>query len=63
MKTKLLGKTPSELKEIAVSLGLPSFTGGQIAQWIYVKKVGDFSQLTNLSKVAREKLSQDYEVG
>ena len=63
MKTKLLGKTPSELKEIAVSLGLPSFTGGQIAQWIYVKKVGDFSQMTNLSKVAREKLSQDYEVG
>ena len=62
-KTKLLGKTPSELKEIALSLGLPSFTGGQLAQWIYVKRVGDFSLMTNLSKAAREKLSEKYEVG
>ena len=63
MKTRLLGKTPSELKEISLSLGLPSFTGGQLAQWIYKKKVGDFSLMTNLSKAAREALSAKYEVG
>jgi hypothetical protein len=28
---KLLGKTREELKEIAVSAGLPSFSGGQLA--------------------------------
>jgi hypothetical protein len=35
---KLLGKTPSQLKEIALSAGLPGFTGNQLAQWIYGKR-------------------------
>lgn len=62
-KTRLLGKTPAQLKEIAASCGLPSYTGGQIAQWMYQKKVRSLDQMTNLSKAARERLSQDYEVG
>ena len=61
-KTRLLGKTPAQLKEIAASCGLPSYTGGQIAQWMYQKKVRSLDQMTNLSKAARERLSQDYEV-
>ena len=59
----MLGKTPAQLKEIAASCGLPSYTGGQIAQWMYQKKVRSLDQMTNLSKAARERLSQDYEVG
>ena len=39
VKHKLLGKTPEELKAIAVECGLPSYAGGQIAQWLYKKKV------------------------
>ena len=42
-KTRLLGKTPAELKEIALAAGLPGFTGKQIAQWIYGKRVSTFS--------------------
>ena len=38
-KHNLLGKTPDELKEIAVSCGLAKFAGGQIAEWLYKKKV------------------------
>ena len=59
----LLGLTTDELKDVALSLGLPAFTGKQIAGWLYDKKVSDIAQMTNLSKVARERLSQDYCVG
>lgn len=62
-KHKLLGKTPDELKEIAVSCGLPKFAGGQIAQWLYKKKVKTIDEMTNLSKAGREKLSELYETG
>ena len=59
----LLGLTVDELKDVVLSLGLPAFTGKQIAGWLYDKKVSDIAQMTNLSKVARERLAQDYCVG
>ena len=62
-KIKLLGKTPDELKEIAVAAGLPAFTGKQLAQWLYVKRVKSFDEMTNISKAGREKLALSYEVG
>ncbi|MDO5442467.1 MAG: 23S rRNA (adenine(2503)-C(2))-methyltransferase RlmN [Bacteroidia bacterium] len=62
-KIKLLGKTPEELKKIAVSVGLPAFTGKQLAQWLYVKRVKSFNAMTNISKAGRDKLSERYEVG
>ena len=63
VKHKLLGKTPEELKAIAVECGLPSYAGGQIAQWLYKKKVRTIDEMTNLSKAGREKLSERYETG
>ena len=60
---KLLGKTPSQLKEIALSAGLPGFTGNQLAQWIYGKRVRTIAEMTNLSKAGRERLAESYEVG
>lgn len=63
VKTKLLGKTPDELKQIAVGLGLPAYTGKQIAQWMYVKRVMSIDEMTNISKAGREKLSEHYELG
>jgi len=63
MKTVLLGKTPSELKEIAVGAGLPAFAGSQIARWLYVSRVRSIAEMTNLSKAGREKLEEEYEVG
>ncbi len=60
---KLLGNTLDELKEIAKSLGMPAFTGGQIAKWIYEKRVSSIDEMTNLSKQNREKLAAEYEVG
>ncbi len=60
---KLLGKNPSQLKEIALAAGLPGFTGNQLAQWIYGKRVRSLSDMTNLSKAGRERLADAYEVG
>ena len=62
-KTRLLGKTPSQLKEIALQAGLPGFAGGQMAQWIYGKRVRSIDGMTNLSKAGREALAASYEVG
>ena len=63
MKTRLLGKTPDELKEIAAEAGLPAFAAGQMAQWMYVKKVRSLDEMTNISKEGRRRLSEKYEVG
>ena len=61
MKTKLLGKTPDELKAAATAVGLPAFTGRQIAQWMYAKRVRSFDEMTNISKAGREKLAEKYD--
>lgn len=63
MKKKLLGLTLSELTEICHQEGLPGFTARQICDWLYKKRVVDFEQMTNLSKKARQALSEKYEVG
>lgn len=62
-KTPLLGMTLTELKTLAKSLGMPAFTGGQIAQWIYQKHVQSIDEMTNLSKKNRELLSAEHCVG
>ena len=62
-KKVLLGLTTAELKEVVRSLGMPAFTGGQIAKWLYVKHVRSIDEMTNLSKANRELLSKEYCVG
>ena len=63
MKECLLGKTLSELQEITVRLGLPAYAAGQVASWLYQKRVDDIGAMTNLSKAARAALAERYEVG
>lgn len=62
-KKALLGMTQAELKALAKELGMPAFTGGQIAQWIYQKHVQSIDEMTNLSKKNRDLLSAEYCVG
>lgn len=63
MKIRLLGKTPEELRAIAVSLGLPAYTGKQLASWLYKKAAPSISEMTDISKAGREKLEAACEVG
>ena len=62
-KKVLMGMTAAELKGLCRSLGMPAFTGGQIAKWMYDKHVTDIDEMTNLSKQNRERLSAEYCVG
>ena len=55
--------TLPELKQVAVSLGMPSFAGGQMAKWIYTQHVSSIDEMTNISKVNREKLNEHYQIG
>ena len=63
MKEKLLGKNPEELKAAALAAGLPAFAGKQLAQWLYEKRAKSFEEMTNISKVGREKLAELYDLG
>ncbi len=55
--------TLDELREAVKGLGMPAFTGGQIAKWLYEKRVRSIDEMTNLSKANRERLASQYVVG
>lgn len=63
VKTPLIGLTLEQLKEVAASVGLKPFAAGQMAAWLYKKRVGSIDEMTDLSKAARERLKERYEVG
>ena len=62
-KAPLLGKTLDEPTQIVLDLGMPKFTAGQIASWLYGRKVASIDEMTNLSVKNRERLKECYEVG
>lgn len=59
----LLGKTLSELQEVALRVGLQRFAGKQLAHWLYVQRVTDIDQMTNISLKGREALKAQYTIG
>lgn len=59
----LLGKTLSELQQVAIECSLPKFAGKQLAEWIYVRRVTSFDEMTNISLCGREALKQQYVIG
>ena len=63
VKKPLLGMTLAELKEVARGLGMPAFTGGQMAQWLYQKHVASIDEMTNISKQNRELLKANFTIG
>lgn len=63
MKDQLFGKDLNELQEISLALGLPKFTGKQLADWLYKKEISTIDEMSNLSKSARELLNEKYEFG
>ena len=62
-RTVLLGMTGAELKEAVKALGMPAFTGGQIARWLYQQHVRSIDEMTNISKMNRERLKEHFVVG
>lgn len=60
MKPFIYDYTMEELQEWAVSQGEPAFRGSQIFDWLYVKRVDSFEQMSNLSKALRQKLDDSF---
>ena len=59
----LLGKTLAELQEVALAVGLQKFAGKQLAEWLYVRRVRSFDEMTNISLKGREALKANYTIG
>ena len=62
-KKALLGLSLDELKTVVKELRMPQFTAKQIAGWLYQQHVGSIDEMTNISKVNRERLADQYVVG
>ena len=52
-----------QLKALCDSLELPRFAPKQIVKWLYTRFVTDIDAMTDLSKVARERLKEACELG
>lgn len=61
--TQMYGKTLDQLSEIVSELGLPRYTAGQVAGWLYKNRVSSVDEMTNLSKNAREKIKKHFSIG
>lgn len=62
-KKPLIGLTLTELEQVAASVGLRPFAAKQIARRLYVGRVTDISEMTELPKAARAALAEQYTVG
>lgn len=59
----LIGLSLDNLREVAAECGLPKFAAGQLARWIYERRVDSFDQMTDISKRGREALASRFCVG
>ncbi|MCQ2183189.1 MAG: 23S rRNA (adenine(2503)-C(2))-methyltransferase RlmN [Bacteroidales bacterium] len=63
MDKTLLGMNLDGLKKAAVSCGLKPFVGKQLADWLYVKRVRGWDEMTNISKESKEALRASFDLG
>ena len=57
-KVNLLGLSPQKMKDFFVELGEKPFRAQQLLKWIHQVGIEDFDDMTNVSKVMREKLKE-----
>ncbi len=57
-KKPLLGMNLAEMVSLAVSLGMPSYAGRQIAGWVYSGRAAGIGDMTDLSKENRRRLEE-----
>ena len=61
-RSNLAGLLPSELEDLAVSLGASRYRGRQLAAWLYRKGVRDLEAMTDLPKDFRARLAESHEI-
>lgn len=52
----------NEMPALVAELGLKPFASDQILSWLYQKRVASFAEMTNLSKEARKRLDEHYDI-
>ena len=62
MKKDIASLNWEELQKELLEAGEKKFRASQIYEWIHKKGAEDFSEMTNLSKVLREKLEQNFRI-
>jgi 23S rRNA (adenine2503-C2)-methyltransferase len=62
MPIELLGKSKSELTDLAVSLGEPAYRGAQLYQSLYVERLFDLSKMSTLPAAFRERLANESKI-
>lgn len=61
--TPLIGLTLPELREVAARVELKPFAAKQMAAWLYQRRVKSIDDMTDLSKVSRDRLKKEYCIG
>ena len=51
-----------QLEEYVVSIGEKKFRAKQIYDWLYKKRIADFSEMINVRKSLQEKLAEEFEI-
>ena len=59
-KIDILGLLPDELEAEILKLGEKKFRAGQIFDWLHVKRVSSFDEMTNLSVQLRNLLNEKF---
>jgi 23S rRNA (adenine2503-C2)-methyltransferase len=62
-KEDLYGMTLREITAVVSKHELPGYTSGQIADWLYKKRISSVAEMSNLAKTARQKLEANYFIG
>ncbi len=52
----------SELKELFLERGEPSYRAGQVFEWLHRKRVSDFGEMTNIPAATRVWLASEYSI-
>lgn len=63
MKPWIYDLTYQQLEEWLQGEGEPKYRAQQIYEWLYVKRILDFSEMSNLSKALRAKLEHNFQIG
>ncbi|MBK7957495.1 MAG: 23S rRNA (adenine(2503)-C(2))-methyltransferase RlmN [Bacteroidetes bacterium] len=61
MKANIRNLSLDEISQILIAQGESKFRAKQVYEWIWQKSATDFSDMTNLSKDLRDKLSEGFE--
>ena len=62
MKKNIKSFDLEDLKEELKSIGEKPFRAEQIFKWLFVEKVKEFEEMTNISKDLRQKLEENYDI-